>query len=233
VPCSFKDDDTDQEYQSLTVKLATLKGSSWNIQTVPLPQPINDNGNLVLDSNGNLHFVFTQYRYRSLNDKSLLLTLLYATSNGSAWSTEIVISNFQAGYEPSGSLSLDAGDNPHISSFIPEFSRITYISWTGTAWVTQNVDLDRPGVLSCALALDGNGNPHISYRALSPVRFRAPLVYVTANETQTITQPPAVLDLIVPSIAAIGIIACLLYITYLLRLKSKKEKPGVSARAFF
>lgn len=47
----------------------------------------------------------------------------------------------------------------------------------------QSIDLDRPGVLSCALSLDGNGNPHITYRALSPVRFRAPLIYVTATET--------------------------------------------------
>lgn len=77
VHCCFQDNSTGQKYQSLNIKLASLTDSMWSIQTVPLPPPLFDKGNLVLDSKGNLHFVYKQVRYRSSEDVNLLVTLLY------------------------------------------------------------------------------------------------------------------------------------------------------------
>ena len=206
VPSSYQDNSTGQKYQSMDIKLTSLNDSVWNIQTVPLPQPLFDNGNLVLDTKGNPHFVCTQVRYRSSEDMNLFVTLLYASWNGSTWGTQTIVSDLQPThyFEPSGSLHLDSNDTPNIASFVEAFSKITYISWNCSAWNIQGLTLDRPSDFSVSLALDGNGNPHISYRAQSPVRFRAPLICATATETTPSSDLPNIPYLTSLAVAAVG-----------------------------
>jgi hypothetical protein len=182
---------TGSKYKSIDIKLASLKNSTWNTQTVPLPPPIYDNSKLVLDSKGYSHFICTQDHYRSLEDVNLIYTILYVSWNGSAWKTQIVASNLPEqdyGASPSGDLCLDANNNPHIASLIAGASRITYTSWTGKTWNTKSTDLSS-GSDGLNLVLDAKGNPHISFGESSPIRYISHVMYATATETTQTTTP--------------------------------------------
>jgi hypothetical protein len=187
-PSFYQDKSTGLNYTSTEVKLAILRNSTWNIQIVPLPKPIYDNSNLVLDSKGNPQFICTHDRYVNSKDVNLIFTVLYVSWDGSVWKTQAVASNLRAvqyGVSISGSLCLDSKDNPHISSFIGGTGSITYTVWTGKTWESQNVALPPPGpaIGPCNLALDSNGNPHISFSANSGIRYITPVIYATATET--------------------------------------------------
>jgi hypothetical protein len=192
-PNSYQDKNTGLNYTSIDVKLATLKNSTWSIQTIPLPPPIYDNSNIVLDSKGNVHFICTQDQYRSSEDLNLNYKVIYVSWDGSAWRTQTIIPNFPAqdyGHSPSGFLSLDSKDYPHVASFISESSRLTYTSWTGSAWniIDSNISANWP----CYLALDANDNPQISYTANVGSNSVFSVMYATATETSQTPTPTAV-----------------------------------------
>ena len=62
-PTTYEDKSTGIDYDSRNVKLAVLENSVWNIQTVPLPPPIGGYSNIVLDSKGYPHFIFTRKHF--------------------------------------------------------------------------------------------------------------------------------------------------------------------------
>jgi hypothetical protein len=225
-PKSYQDKNTGLNYTSIDIKLATLKNSIWSIQTIPLPPPIYDNSNIVLDSKGNPHFICTQDHYRSSVDVNLNYKVFYVSWDGSAWRTQTVIPNFPAqdyGHSPSGFLSLDSKDYPHVVSFISESSRLTYSSWTGSTWniMDSNISASWP----CYLALDTNDNPHVSYTTNTGARWTDALMYATATET-TRTTSPAVPDSTNLTVAAVAIIASVAALTYIWRKKMSPVKKN-------
>jgi len=146
-------------YASEDVNLAVYSDSSWSIQTVI--SNVTNLGNMVLDSKGNPHFIY------SANS-----TLLYASWNGTTWNTQSVASNIGGSVTYSGSLttaslSLDSHNYPHIAyvtnspETLPGWCFLAYASWNGISWNIQTVN-SQDIAESCSLALDSNGNPHIS-----------------------------------------------------------------------
>jgi hypothetical protein len=217
IPNSYQDNNTGLEYTSIEIKIATLKDSTWTIQTIPLPQPIYDNSNLVLDSKGYPHFVYTQDYYRSSEDVNLNYTVFYVSWDGSAWRTQTLISNFPAREylnSPSGFLSLDSKDYPHIINFISESSRLTYSSWTGNNWniIDSNISAIGPGYLT----IDANGNPQISYVTFIGSNWLAPLMYATATET---TQTPFPTVPVVTILTIVTVTIIVVFVAYVIRRK--------------
>jgi len=181
-PSSYADYSQAEGIRALNVTLATYQNSSWKMQPLSLPTPTGDYGNLVVDSKGGLHSIFTKHHYVSSEDKTILSTLLYASWNGTGWDTQTVVSDIVF---DSMSLALDSRDYPHIFT-----SSGTYARWTGTTWNIQTTNLN-PSYLT----VDSSGNPHISYRQGTGSQVIANIVYATATPptptpTSTPTQEP-------------------------------------------
>jgi hypothetical protein len=116
---------------------------------------------------------------------------------------QTVVSNV---YLPSiGFLALDAHDYPHISYSTGE---PMYASWTGTAWDIQTADF------AGYLAVDANGNPHITNYVETGARFVSRLMYATATETAQPSSPtfPALPLLLVSTAVIIGAIVTVVYV---------------------
>lgn len=171
---------------SVIIKLATLKNSHWNIESVLASSNFDEFGNMVLDSKGYPHFLAMEGHFISTTNTTYLSTILHASWNGSAWNTQKVISTDRLGNV--GFLALSSNDYPHV---VYNTGEIMYARWTGTAW--ENYTVDSEGIVSFkpafSIAIDPKGTPHISYlknpphtvSALSPIN----LMYATANLTET------------------------------------------------
>lgn len=175
-------------YQSDGARLAVYQDSSWDIQAVATD--LNTLGNMILDSEGYPHFIYT-VNYGFNNS-----TLKYSHWNGASWITQDVVSNTAIGYGWTplpGSLALDSNDFPHIA-YITSTPELMYAKWTGTTWNIQNVENAYYNITqfeattsaesSCYLALDSNGNPHISYRIILGHGYsdaRSFIMYATAT----------------------------------------------------
>jgi hypothetical protein len=182
-------------YHSEKLKLATLQNSSWSIQTVASSGGF---GNMVLDSKGNPHLIYKlDYPEFVGVDNS---TLVYASWDGTAWATSTVASNIHMANV--GFLALDSFDYPHIAYVIRSSDPITdegitvlsYASWTGKNWSIQTADTNISAIGPCYLALDSNGNPHISYLGYNPDAGFGPhafayIMYATTNQTTPIIRP--------------------------------------------
>jgi hypothetical protein len=208
-------------YHSEKLKLATLQNSNWSIQTVASTGGF---GNIVLDSKGNPHLIYKlDYPEFVGTDNS---TLVYASWDGTSWNMQTVVANVH--FANVGFLALDSFDYPHIAYVIRSSDPITdegitelsYASWTGKNWSIQTADIPMPDTGPCYLAVDSNGNPHISYRE-SPFfgSSIANITYSTATDTTPITPTqtspafPASSLLTVSTAVFIGtIVAVVLYV---------------------
>jgi hypothetical protein len=157
-----------------TAKMAFMKNSSWSIQTVA--SNLTNFGNMVLDSEGHPHF-FYQINSPASDDSDNPI-VEHASWNGSAWNTQPVA------LDTMGFLALDAHDNPSIA-YIQSYEKVIYASWTGIAWKIQTIDSNITAIWGCHLAVDANGNPHISYLAqppeAKPISLILYVMYATAE----------------------------------------------------
>jgi hypothetical protein len=220
-------------YGSLAdVKLAVYNNSNWTIQTVA--SNMDSLGNIVLDSKGYPHFIYAHNYSESYPPNN---TIMYVSWNGTAWNAQQAVTNVSMGgvgardgFFTMGYLSLDSNDSPHIAyvTSSPEVSEVygwgflAYASWTGRAWDIQTVN-STVIAQSCYLAVDSNGNPHISLigvlgseaaRLTGPYSWTAPIMYATATEP---TQPPSspfsdFAPLVISSVIIVAIIATVGYV---------------------
>jgi hypothetical protein len=224
-PSSYPDFNLTVGIRAINVKVATYLNSSWNIQAVPLLPPTGYIGNIVVDSKGYPHFICTQHHYVSSEDKTTVSTILYASWNGIAWETQIVVSDIIL--NSIGQLILDLKDNPHFNYVIPAEdgkTKLMYASWTGEAWDIQTIDSNSPITGPCYLALDANSSPHLSCRLISGMRYLAPLMYATATEAAQTTSPasPTVSESLILTVAAVAVIASVVGVVGIAYVRKKK-----------
>jgi hypothetical protein len=136
---------------------ASLVGSEWQIQTVKKNGAIDGSGSLALDSAGNPHICYIDENH----------DLMYASWNGTGWGLQKADQNSTT---PGGHyLVLDSNDNPHIIYYNSTDYSLKYAAWTGNEWNVQIIDQEtiessgRNQTGCPSLAVDSNGNPHISY----------------------------------------------------------------------
>jgi hypothetical protein len=208
--------------RAINVTLATYQKSSWNIQPLSLPPPTGNYGNLVVDSKGILHSIFTQHYYVSSENKTTLNTILYATWNGTAWGMQTVVSDISSN---SMSLSLDSHDYPHIMT-----STGIYACWTGNKWDILDSDIS-PGTLY--LALDSEGNPHIAYRKSSGSQVITNIMYAQVTETTQKPSPTkntnasAILNQMLPMVIAVVVLAVVIVSILLYRKHRKTQADDI------
>jgi hypothetical protein len=77
----------------------------------------------------------------------------------SGWSIETVDSAVGG----SSSITLDSGDNPHISYYDNWRGDLKHARWTGSVWSIETVDSDGNVGYDTSIALDSSDSPHISY----------------------------------------------------------------------
>lgn len=192
-PSFYVDNSTGVQYRSINVKLAVWKDSSWSIESVLASLTVRDFGNMILDSNDHLHFLCSERRYFSA-ETAYLRDILYVSWDGSSWNTQTVALNVTL--EHIGFLALGPDDYPHIVYISGD---VIYTRWTGTTWENQTVGdaTNKP----CCLAVDSNGNPHISYLKYPPNAsniYILNLMYATATIPDTQPSQPLNVSIVSP-----------------------------------
>jgi hypothetical protein len=136
------------------LKYAYHDGSTWMIQAV-------DSGgmgrytSLVLDAQDRPRISYSEYQtYYPGN------ALRYAFYDGTAWQIETVDQGSVGWYS---SLVLDMAGRPHIGYVGGAANVVKYAYFTGTAWLTETVQSLAELGGGTSLALDGAGEPRMSY----------------------------------------------------------------------
>ena len=196
-PTSYKDIITGSNRNSIAIKFAIYENSVWNIQSPLASSNLNYYGNMVLDSKGYPHFIVAQNHF--LNDSfTFVSNLIFVSWNGSAWNMQTVASNINlssASENYLGSLALDSHDYPNIVYLTSAPKPLMYAFWTGNFWDIQTIDTNISATEPGNLAIDANGNPHISYIGLplgtsyDPYHPLAYIMYATATATTPASSP--------------------------------------------
>lgn len=134
---------------SADLRYAKWNGMTWDLEVVDSGGSQGWGTSLALDNNWRPHIAYFDYG----NDD-----LKYAKWNGMAWDIETVDSADYVGEQPS--LALDGLGRPHIS--YKYGADLRYAKWNGIAWEIETVD-SYAYVTRTSIAVDSNGNPHISF----------------------------------------------------------------------
>jgi hypothetical protein len=147
---------------------ASWNGADWTYQIVDQSSS-GGRISLVIDHNNCPHIAYAKYE---VANSMYFFHLNYAKWTNSGWNIQTI----DDGKNPS--LVLDSNGNPHISYSSVKSYQIDkwsgaeiikyclgYANWNGSGWSTQTVDSDG---ISGSLALDSQGNPHISFSEQYP-----------------------------------------------------------------
>lgn len=176
------------------LKFARWTGSTWLTQTVDWAGTWGCYSSLALDTADKPHIAYQQAY--NCTDPLYPSCVKYAWWTGSSWITQTVGGSLYTVGDYT-SLALDRSDGPHIMHRWSgvKLSGLTYAWWTGTEWSQRRV---HPDAFTCSrghasLALDTDGNPHISHLCYSYFdRFPAYLEYVRWTESGWVTQTVAI-----------------------------------------
>ncbi len=218
---SFAMDSNDKPYMlysNPTTKIATLENSGWNIQTVPLPafsspDSIVGVGNMVLDSKGHPHLIYSIY---SVGGDA---AIKYVSWTGFSWKTQTLASGVLDDFRFPGVLALDSLDYPHIA-YVTAGSELMYAAWTGVDWNIQPVD-SAFGRNPVYMAVDSNRIPHISYRIGSINDNTNNLMYATATEPVPLSPPTSAFPLLLVVAAVVIGVAVVAVVVYVWKKKTK------------
>jgi hypothetical protein len=214
--CTISIEHNGNYFHSENLRLATWQNSNWSIQNITIDGAF---GGLVVDSKGYPHVYY--------GDETAGGDLVYASLDGASWRNQTLVFAERIGLK---GLALDFQDMPHISYTLN--GKPMYASWTGTYWNTRTASL------TGNLAIDSDGNPHISYLgrpAEKVLNMRVVYVfYATAiipPLTPTPTPPSAVVVFLserYPAIITVVFIA--LIIAAVLANRWKKGKLSVAPK---
>jgi len=141
-----------------TLKYASWNGSGWQIQT--LASKARD-CSLALDSTDRPHIVY-------LDATDGLMKHIYF--DGLIWVVESV-DNIGSHYEFYADIAIDAEDGIHIGYYVASSGTLKYAYKYQSGWQTEIIDTgDLVGQFP-SIALNGIGNPYISYTRVESTRY--------------------------------------------------------------
>jgi hypothetical protein len=140
------------------LKYTKWTGDSWEISTVDSESDVGQYTSLALDVNDYPHISY----YDAANQD-----LKYAKWDGESWK----ITTLDSFGEVGGYSSIAVGNNGdvHISYYngtidlITRLDALKYAHWNGESWKIETIDYDADVGRFTSIALDGDGNPHISF----------------------------------------------------------------------
>lgn len=142
------------------LKIATLRGKNWQIQTIDSIGDVGRYPCLAIDKR-TLHITYWDASNQNLK---------YATWKDKTWTVQTVDENSDRAYS---SIAINGMGYPVVSySGIGESLKLA--RWNGIAWVTETVEGGGAYAMYTSLALDDADNPHISYcnRGTSPRQIK-------------------------------------------------------------
>jgi hypothetical protein len=217
-------DNNGNAIRSLNLKLAVWKNSRWNIEPVLASSNLINFGNMVLDSKGYPHFIASTGHFISPDVPGFLSTILYVSWDGFAWNVQTVASDVNLAINYLANIGFLALNSQGYPSIVYIAGGVKYTRWTGTAWGWESYNVGTPDTTHdargpCYLALDSNGNPHISSRVFLSGQILYPgynstIMYATANITEPAGSPafPALPLLLASTAVIIGAIIITVYL---------------------
>lgn len=172
------------------ITYAVCTGSIWAAQTIDSEERSIFNSGLnpssiVLDSNGHPHItylenvVYEYYYSKSWNNKAFYSTnnIKYATTTGSNWSIQTIVTNASTTVGATGNLVLDSKAQPHLCyihenfTYLPDYGTfmvrdsLNYVYWDGSAWLVRTIDPKPYNVFyrQPCLRLDSDNNPQVFF----------------------------------------------------------------------
>lgn len=144
---------------------SALADSGWNIQTVDSAGNVGYSTSLALDAGGNAHISYLD---------NTNVDLKYAAWNGLSWDIQTLDTGGRVGYY--SSLALDSSDYPHIiygyNHTDNHYDRYKYAYEDSSGWQVETMPDPSNAGWPGSLALDSEGQPHMSYMAWQPFTRR-------------------------------------------------------------
>ncbi len=149
------------------LRYAYWDGLSWKKQAIPLDSDIiGYYTSIALDSADRPSISFYEYRGVKLSDTKIRLRVV--RWNGQYWEVKTI--DGQEGSGKFNAIAIDARDHIHLAyaNVSSDIAGMRYAFWDGKSWSTEIVDgpeQNHGGYVghSACIALDKDGNPHISY----------------------------------------------------------------------
>jgi len=153
------------DHSSGTLKYARLTGGAWVLEVVDATEAhVGHYTSIALDASDAPHIAYAR-------DLNLYSWLKYATKSGSAWSVQTVDAQAK-GVGWFASLALDSSGAPHMAHYKQwGQNAVKYARWTGSQWANEQVDSGTSVGRWTSIAVDGTGNPHISYGTGGEIRY--------------------------------------------------------------
>ena len=142
------------------LKYATNAGGSWKFKVIDGAKNVGWNASIAVDSNRKAHISYSDPS-RAINPRGKEL-LKYATNASGEWKIQIIDDKDSGFYT---SLAVDGDDNIHIAYYTWDGrkGKLRYTTDTSGSWAKEVVDDASPVGLFCAIDVDVENNPHISY----------------------------------------------------------------------
>ena len=156
------------------LRFASWDGMTWKKQVIPInSEVVGSYNSLTMDLNDNPTIAF--YEYRGPKGSDIRIRLRTVMWNGKFWEMRTI--DGQEGSGKVNSMATDPLGQLHLAYAQVTVGEMRYALWNGKSWNLETIEsreqarLEFVG-LNCALAIDKDGNPHVTYLNTATLRVK-------------------------------------------------------------
>jgi hypothetical protein len=157
------------------LRYAYWDGTTWKKQVIPInSEVVGSYNSIALDLNDNPTIAF--YEYRGPRGSDIRIRLRTVMWNGKYWEMRTI--DGQEGSGKVNSMLADPQGHLHLAYAQVVVGELRYAFWNGKLWNLETVESSEQAQLqyvglNCALALDKQGSPHVTYlnRATLQIKY--------------------------------------------------------------